>query len=366
MTTPDGTAAYSYDDTDQLTGADYDYQTDESYTYDANGNRTNTGYSTGTNNQLQSDGTYDYEYDAEGNRTKKTEIATGDYVTYEWDHHNQLIRVSFYTSAGGLTKRVENDYDAFGRRIMKRVDEDGNQVFDSARKFVYDSSGKTDPATGVALDDVVLVFDISNTLQDRYLHGPAIDQVFADEDAMGEILWSLADHQGTVRDVVDYDAGTNTTTVADHRQFDAFGKIVSETDPNVEFLFSYTGQIYDADIEAYLYDRRWYDPITHRFLSEDPQGFWAGDVNLSRYVGNNPTNLTDPSGLESQPTIDYSPVRSYQNRIAIEQSTMEEVTKQISQNLQLTHLQLQALQEVERKLAQIPFRKRRRFYEILL
>ena len=150
MTTPDGTAAYSYDDTDQLTGADYDYQTDENYTYDANGNRTNTGYSTGTNNQLQSDGTYDYEYDAEGNRTKKTEIATGDYVTYEWDHHNQLIRVSFYTSAGGLTKRVENNYDTFGRRIIKRVDENGDQAFDRAEKFVYDNAGKIDPATGVS------------------------------------------------------------------------------------------------------------------------------------------------------------------------------------------------------------------------
>ena len=66
---------------------------------------------------------------------------------------------------------------------------------------------KLTPPPASPLDDVVLVFDNSNTLQDRYLHGPAIDQVFADEDAMGEILWSLADHQGTVRDVVDYDAG---------------------------------------------------------------------------------------------------------------------------------------------------------------
>ena len=43
----DGDADYTYDDTSQLTGADYDFQTDESYTYDDNGNRTNTGYATG-------------------------------------------------------------------------------------------------------------------------------------------------------------------------------------------------------------------------------------------------------------------------------------------------------------------------------
>ncbi len=34
-------------------------------------------------------------------------------------------------------------------------------------------------------------------------------------------------------------------------------------------------------------------------ISKDPIGFAAGDANLYRYVGNGPTNATDPSGLES-------------------------------------------------------------------
>jgi RHS repeat-associated protein len=41
---------------------------------------------------------------------------------------------------------------------------------------------------------------------------------------------------------------------------------------------------------------RWYDPQTQRWLSRDPIEFAAGDGNLYRYVGNNATNLTDPSG----------------------------------------------------------------------
>ncbi len=41
-----------------------------------------------------------------------------------------------------------------------------------------------------------------------------------------------------------------------------------------------------------------YDPGIGRWLSEDPIGFEAGDSNLYRYVANNPTNHTDPSGLE--------------------------------------------------------------------
>ncbi len=35
------------------------------------------------------------------------------------------------------------------------------------------------------------------------------------------------------------------------------------------------------------------------WLSQDPAGFAAGDSNLYRYVGNSPTNATDPSGLQT-------------------------------------------------------------------
>src|SRR5439155_15693372 len=42
---------------------------------------------------------------------------------------------------------------------------------------------------------------------------------------------------------------------------------------------------------------RYYDPATGRFLSQDPAGLDAGDLNLYRYVNNAPTNGTDPSGM---------------------------------------------------------------------
>jgi uncharacterized protein RhaS with RHS repeats len=34
-----------------------------------------------------------------------------------------------------------------------------------------------------------------------------------------------------------------------------------------------------------------------RFISEDPISFGGGDINLFRYVGNNSTNFTDPTGF---------------------------------------------------------------------
>jgi hypothetical protein len=41
-----------------------------------------------------------------------------------------------------------------------------------------------------------------------------------------------------------------------------------------------------------------YDPNVGEFLSDDPIGFDGEDPNLSRYVGNSPTNFTDPDGLK--------------------------------------------------------------------
>lgn len=42
-----------------------------------------------------------------------------------------------------------------------------------------------------------------------------------------------------------------------------------------------------------------YEPKLGRFIQQDPIGFNAGDTNLYRFVGNSPTNATDPSGTTS-------------------------------------------------------------------
>jgi YD repeat-containing protein len=91
-TTKNGqTQTYDYDSTDQVktvTGSN-----SESYTYDQNGNRTNSGYVTDAGNRLRADGTYNYEYDFEGNRTTRTKIADGTVDTYSWDYRNRLMGI---------------------------------------------------------------------------------------------------------------------------------------------------------------------------------------------------------------------------------------------------------------------------------
>jgi hypothetical protein len=55
----------------------------------------------------------------------------------------------------------------------------------------------------------------------------------------------------------------------------------------------------------YYYRGRFYDPVTGRFLSQDPIGFEAGDTSFYRYVGNQPTSFIDPEGLERRRHIGF-------------------------------------------------------------
>ena len=97
--------------------------------------------------------------------------------------------------------------------------------------------------------DVVLVFDDTSSLTTRFLHGPAVDQVFAQEDDTGDILWALSDNQGTVRDIANYNSGSDTTTVDNHRKFDAYGNITSESNSAVDFRYAFTGRFLDEDTD---------------------------------------------------------------------------------------------------------------------
>ena len=74
--------------------------------------------------------------------------------------------------------------------------------------------------------------------------------------------------------------------------YDSFGNAAT----SIPTSYQYTGREYDADTGLYYYRNRWYDPEIGLFISEDPIGFAGGDVNLYRYVGNNPQNFIDPYG----------------------------------------------------------------------
>ena len=62
--------------------------------------------------------------------------------------------------------------------------------------------------------------------------------------------------------------------------------------------FKFAGMQYDATTGQYYDHARWYGAGVGGFLTQDPIGFAAGDPDLYRYVGNDPANATDPTGLQ--------------------------------------------------------------------
>lgn len=48
-----------------------------------------------------------------------------------------------------------------------------------------------------------------------------------------------------------------------------------------------------------------------RFISRDPIRFWADDINLYRFVGNNPINYTDAYGLKTDGGTEYLNLGGY-------------------------------------------------------
>ncbi len=299
----DGATSYVYDSRDQLTVANHidPANPDETYTFDANGNRITSslhgsGYVTGPGNRLLSDGTFNYGYDNEGNMVRKTEIATGDFTEFEWDHRNRLTATTDKLANGTAIQRVEFTYDAFDRRISQSVDPTpADGIDDFFINYVYDR------------EDVILDFTDSDGhvggnvigLEMRYLHGPGVDQVLAQDDGSNNVQWLLTDHLGTTRDLV----ANNNGTIINHIKYDSFGNIVDQLNPLITTRFLFTGREFDSSTDLYFYRARYYDASIGRFISEDPLRLDAGDANTFRYVANQVTRHVDPFGLI---TYDYS------------------------------------------------------------
>ena len=102
---------------------------------------------------------------------------------------------------------------------------------------------------------------------------------------------------------------TMTAEVIDHVIYTAFGAPSQGASYTSQPLprFGFDGMRYDAATGFDLTATRPYDPNTGTWIQPDPIGFLGGRDNLSEFVGNDPANFVDASGLAVIPPSQQYP-----------------------------------------------------------
>jgi RHS repeat-associated protein len=122
----------------------------------------------------------------------------------------------------------------------------------------------------------------------------------------GGISGLLNLNQGGVNYSYLYDGKGNITNVLDNSQnivasyiYDPFGQRMSKTGI-LDQPYMFSTKEYDAETGLSYYGYRYYYPSNGKWMTRDPLGELS-DINLYRFVGNNPNNATDPEGLDWRP-----------------------------------------------------------------
>ena len=295
-------ATYTYDDlylllseavSDPNVGA-----RDETYTYDAVGNRqsvtranslgtTTTTYTFDGNDRLLSEtavgavpSAVSYTYDDIGNQIGKTDGPVT--TTYSYDSRNRMISVD--------SGRIVYEYDASGIRQSRTESlQTRSYLVDPNRQF---SQVLEEQIEGAPFVDVSYTYGIDLIAQHRRI-----------------------DATSTLSDTYHYDGigstrslTSETGVVSDRYAYTAFGELEDQfgSTPN---SYLYAGEQYDDSLQKYYLRARYYDPGYGRF---DRMDEWAGlpctPITLNKYIyaNGNPVSNIDPSGFVATNTSDLT------------------------------------------------------------
>jgi RHS repeat-associated protein len=236
-------------------------------------------------------GSYSYTYDPSGNRLTETvgaSTATSSFNplnqlsttanpaanqrTCEWDAMHRLTAVN----AGNL--RTQIGYDGASRVASIQQLQNGAQI--SSRRFVWIGKQIAEERDGSG----------SNVTKRFFPQG-----VLLTTGTNAGSYYYTRDHLGSVRELTD-----SAGNLRARYSYDPYGRTTKLTG-DLDADFGFAGMLWSPEANLSLAHFRAYDAGLGRWLSRDPlqnAEFMQGP-NLYAYVGNEPINLTDRSGLSA-------------------------------------------------------------------
>ncbi|MDA8248906.1 MAG: DUF6531 domain-containing protein [Rhodospirillales bacterium] len=262
--------AFGYDASNRQTSGT---ATDNSWWSYPSTTPTSVSYAANNLNQYSTVGSVSPTYDQNGDLTYDGSFT----YCYDTESHLTGILTSGSCASPGTTVATYA-YDGQGRRKS-------GTVGGTTTIYVTDADNR----------DVLEYDATSGALGRWYAYGQGPNEVLSQMNvAAGTRETLIPDIQGSMVGMLD--SGTGTLTKAGYQPYGESASLVG--------TFRFTGQRLDRETGGstaqpsglYYYRARMYSPAWGRFLQPDPLSF-GGGLNLYAYVGNDPINNIDPSGL---------------------------------------------------------------------